>query len=54
MGTENWGVPQKIMRIGKKRQRGLPHSTLPLALLLELFDFAADEVALQHAEMLQE
>src|SRR6476661_7319591 len=30
------------------------HMLLPLALLAELFDFAFDQVALEHAEMLDE
>src|SRR3979490_2367741 len=54
VGAANWGVPEKRMRIftplrpptGRLRP-------LPLALFPELFDFALDDVALQHAEMLE-
>src|SRR5580658_2640637 len=57
-GTANSGVPQKTTRIealsilfgrGNSRQE-----RLPLALFFQFFDFAPDQVALEHAEVLQE
>src|SRR6202049_585644 len=48
--TENnsHACPRHSLRRGSSRLQ-----SLPLALFLELFDFSFDEVALEHAEMLQ-
>src|SRR5229473_3107033 len=48
VGIANCGVPQNTMRMAHPLRR------LPLALFSELLDFALDEVALEHAEMLNE
>src|SRR5579859_1527583 len=45
-GTAKAGVPQKRRRSGA--------TSSPLALFFQFFDFALDEVALEHAEMLDE
>ena len=55
MGTAKEGVPQKTIRIFnplRPLSGRLRH--LPLALFPELLDFALDQVALQHAQMLDE
>src|SRR6266478_3896682 len=55
MGTANEGVPQKTIRIiYPLRPPGGRLRHLPLALFPELLDFPPDQVALQHAEVLQE
>src|ERR1700756_1174311 len=53
-GTANCGVPQNTIR--RRFTAGSPARSahLPLAFFPQLFDFALDEVALQHAQMLQE
>src|SRR4029077_12939451 len=48
VGTAKCGVPQKRMRMVS------PARALPLALFPKLLDFAFYEVALQHAQMLDE
>src|SRR5258708_99682 len=54
VGTANEGVPQKTIRIiNPLRPPGGRLRHLPLALFPELFYFPPDEVALQHAEVLQ-
>src|SRR6267143_1490790 len=54
VGTANCGVPQKRMRISTPLRPSTGRlRRLPLALLPEFLDFALDEVALQHAEMLE-
>src|SRR5437879_448227 len=55
VGTANEGVPQKTIRIiNPLRPPGGRLRHLPLALFPELLDFPFDQVALQHAEVLQE
>src|SRR5437879_12640448 len=54
VGTANEGVPQKTIRIiYPLRPPGGRLRHLPLALFPELLDFPFDQVALQHAEVLQ-
>src|SRR5213076_272761 len=54
VGTANEGVPQKTIRIiNLLRPPGGRLRHLPLALFPELLDFPFDQVALQHAEVLQ-
>src|SRR5713226_1007858 len=54
VGTANEGVPQKTIRItNSPRPPGGRLRHLPLALFPELLDFPPDQVALQHAEVLQ-
>src|SRR6266403_5038298 len=54
VGTANKGVPQKTIRIinpPRPPSGRLRH--LPLALFPELLDFSFDQVALQHAQVMQ-
>src|SRR5256886_17141924 len=54
VGTANEGVPQKTIRIiNPLRPPGGRPRHLPPALFPELLDFPFDQVALQHAEVLQ-
>src|SRR5467141_5073051 len=54
VGTANEGVPQKTIRIiNPLRPPSGRLRHLPLALFPELLDFPSDQVALEHAEVLQ-
>src|SRR4029077_4934886 len=54
VGTANDGVPQKTIRIiNPLRPLCVRLRHLPLALFPELFDFTPDQIALEHAEVLQ-
>src|SRR5262249_41679890 len=50
-GTANCGVPQKTILIAAKDEK--PFRRLPLPLLAQFLDLSLDQVALQHAQMLQ-
>src|ERR1700730_6407088 len=54
VGTANCGVPQKSIRISfPLRPPGGRLRRLPLSLFPELLDLALDEIAFQHAEVLE-
>src|SRR5271170_1341254 len=53
-GTANCGVPQNTMFRRFTRSPSARTGKLPLAFFPQLLDFAPDQIALQHAQMLQE